>query len=520
MGILNFIRTLGDTAKEVARGVADAIGALPKAAVDVYVARQETKRLEIHDRRLRDFAADERKHAPAAPGPGGSGGSPSSQVDVLLPHSTVTVPPSQWSEEQREHERQLQQEGARLAERHARLTHELAEERLRSDDRLRRERSDREHYQRKDERSHGAQVDYELNQALADAAHHREHTPFALVHPHEVSAQITAETRNGTLPALITAPFFRAGDPHALIDPVNAEFDFHLREALRELPGPKLMAGVPGLFRRPLNRHETDLYLVRQVLAAHPVVLVHGEITEGWRTRVDIVAWNLYGEAAAAAALPEVPRRLGAFDALSPLVPAAVRLSLPFPALPEDAGKERHAVEAQIATLAAGVAAVIAEWFHVAAGHDPQLHARLDGSLDPLPRAAALGTAAMLDVSVDRGLKAETDALIQQAATYQEAGFVEPALFTARRALRLPTPGTRTERQTYLDRVRGLLPVLDSLKLGGEAAELRASAEEIAGAENRRRLLGEDDDEDDGAGAGGPAGPAGTGGRAGAGEDG
>ncbi|WP_125263528.1 hypothetical protein [Streptomyces alboflavus] len=497
MGILNFIRSLGDTAKEVARGVADAIGGLPKAAVDIYSARQETKRLEIHDRRLRDFARDEREHAAAATGKGGPSPSPSSQVDLLPPHSTVTVPPNQWSEEQREHERRLQQEAARLAERHARLTDELARGRIELKAGLRREQSDREHHQRKDERSHGAQVDYELNQALADAAHHREHTPFALVYPHQVSAQITAETRNGTLPALITAPFFRASDPHARIDPVNAEFDSHLREALRELPGPKLMAGVPGLFRRPLNRHETDLYLIRQVLAAHPVVLVHGEITEGWRTRVDIVAWNLYGEASAAATLPEVPRRLGTFDALSPLVPAAVRLSLPFSALPTEAGRERHAVQAQIATVAAGVAAVIAEWFHVAAGHDPQLHARLDGSLDPLPRAAALGTAAMLDVSVDRGLKAETDALIQQAATYQEAGLDEPALITARRALHLPTPGTRAERQTYLDRVRGLLPVLDSLKLGTEAAGLRASAEGIAAEENRRRLLGEDDSDGD-----------------------
>ena len=103
----------------------------------------------------------------------------------------------------------------------------------------------------------------------------------------------------------------------------------------------------------------------------------------------------------------------------------------------------------------------------------------------------------MLDVSVDRGLKAETDALIQQAATYQEAGLDEPALITARRALHLPTPGTRAERQTYLDRVRGLLPVLDSLKLGTEAAGLRASAEGIAAEENRRRLLGEDDSDGD-----------------------
>ncbi|MEU6989724.1 hypothetical protein ABZ953_03555 [Streptomyces sp. NPDC046465] len=516
------IRNLGEAGKELFRGIGDAIAGVPRTVSETYTQRQKTVRQR---ERLASFERTESSRAVATRQ---DSGAPAPSVGVL---PATTVAGALWDPAQARHEMDLEQRRSelRLGEMHAQhllnlkeiaergvvertnATHGAELERGTATHRAELARRAAEHRAElaRENQRYTADLESETEQTQYDTEFYRAVSPFAELHPVRAAAQVAAQAK-ATAPTLVLAPMRVVGAPGG--DPSHRDevFERILEEQLaQDLRSPGLAHVFSGLFRRPFTQSEADVGRVREALCGLPVILLHGEIVDGYRAWIHLLAWNVFTDTPATAPAPEPApdasgpsgasdgRERPLHEAARPqglLLPPAVRLTLPFP-VPDASGKRAHRKsQEQIARAAGAVSAMLAQWYGVAAGEAPRATGGLPDSLAPVPEATALGTGAVLDLCVDRGLRDESDALIHQADVYRQSGFTEYALDSARRAARIITPGDPHDQLAYLDRVDRLVTVLEALNEHRTAGDVRARAEQAARRSTRRHLYGSDDE--------------------------
>ncbi|MEU6122421.1 hypothetical protein [Streptomyces sp. NPDC047123] len=506
MGLLKAIgdgiRNLGEAGKELFRGIGDAIAGAPRTISETYTQRQKT--IRQRDR----LATFERMESGRAVAVRQGSGAPSPSVGHL---PAAPSPAALWDPAQARHDRELEQRRSelRLGEMHAQhllnvkeinergcverqsATHgaELARGTATHQAELDRQTAAHRAGLERENQRYAADLRLEMDRTRQETEFYRSVSPFAEVHPRLAAAQVAAATP-ATAPTLVLAPIRVVGKPARGDD----EFGQLLATQLvQDLDAARLAHVYPGLFRRPLEQSETDVTRVREALSGLPVILVHGEIIDGYRAWIHLVAWNIVMETPTAGPDPDADRSL--HRAARPqglLLPPAVRLTLPFP-MPEDGGdRARRRSQEQVARATGAVSGMLAQWYGVAAGEDPRPPLGLPRGLDPVPQATALGTGALLDICVDRGLWDESDALLRQADVYRQSGFTEYALDSARRAARIITPGDEHDQRAYLERVDRLVAVLRALNENGLAGDIQGRAEQAARRSTHRRLGSEE----------------------------
>ncbi|MET8683883.1 hypothetical protein ABZV77_06665 [Streptomyces sp. NPDC004732] len=506
------IRNLGEAGKELFRGIGDAIAGVPRTFSETYAQRQETVRQR---ERLASFERTESSRAVVVRQ---ESGAPAPSVDIL----PAAAPGGLWDPAQARHDMDLEQRRSelRLGEMHAQhllnvkeitergqverqnATHSAELERGTATHKAELDRQAATHraaLERENQR-YAADLQFEGEQTRQDTDFYRAVSPFAELHPSYAAARVAAEAK-GVAPTLVLAPLRIIGESPAPDGAVHRDegFDKILEEQLVDHVQSGGLANVfPGLFRRPFEQSGTDVSRVRQALSGQPVILLHGEVLDDYRAWIHLVAWNAFMEAPPDGR-PDASADLPLHQAARPqglLLPPAVRLTLPFPVTGE-AGRARRKSQEQIARAAAAVSAMLAQWYGVAAGKNVLPPGKLPAGLSPVPQATALGTGALLDICVDRGLRSESDVLLDQADVYRQSGFTDYALDSARRAARIITPGDERDQQDYLDRVDRLVTVLEGLDQHRMAGDIRSRAEQSARRSTHRRLSGSDEGQDE-----------------------
>ncbi|MGW5158665.1 hypothetical protein ACWEPN_24585 [Nonomuraea wenchangensis] len=326
---------------------------------------------------------------------------------------------------------------------------------------LRRGRQSHEHALAQE--AHRAMCEILVRTALLRAEADQAQSPFAYSED-KIRDLVSAVTDGGERPALLFAPFYRDDATNADNDGKPSSYLMSMHHTWGRQPWQEDLGRISGVFRRPLRSLDVDSLVVRQTLADFPVVLVHGEVQEGERLWVTIEAWNPAGPGD------------GASNGI-------LRVVLPFSYEALTGGRrELLRFQDEVAEQSLLVAAMLGEWFHVAAhGREPRLHRMLPSFAEPVAPLVAAASAGMLAAAQASGSVDHVVGSLLQARHYNEAGLPDHAaraLREAQEALRTaPRAEAAQDARLYLTRARLLVQVLDEL---GDAEAARAVREEAA----------------------------------------